>query len=305
MATKIKIPKKWWTVIHLLLLATTAWVAAGALDKLFANRIELLAPPAAIKKQAARVIPASLNRDYSYILRRNIFNSQKSYEGFESPQSKVLGEQAKIPGTGVPKTSLKLKLLGTVVDPDEKQAFAVIENSAGTQQLYRLSDVVGEAKIVKIERNRTLLNHNGKVEALEVDFALKSSSSPRQSGRGKRNGNASSEVSRISEGEYLVSKQYLTSQMSNMNRLLTQVRAVPNLNKSGAANGFKLFSIKRNSIFAKLGLKNRDVIQRINGVELNSAEKGLELFQALRSETSFEVDLIRNSQKTTLRFNIQ
>ncbi|VAX15415.1 General secretion pathway protein C [hydrothermal vent metagenome] len=305
MATRIKIPKKWWTAIHLLLLATTAWVAAGTLGKLFANRVELLAPPAVTKKETATVVPASINRDYSYILRRNIFNSQKSYEGFESTQSKTSSEDTKISGTDAPKTSLKLKLLGTVVDPDGQGAFAVIENSSGTQQLYRLSDIVGGAKIVKIERNRTLLNHNGKVEALEVDFTLKNSSSRKRSGIGQRNGNASSEVSRISEGEYLVSKQYLASQMSNMNRLLTQVRAVPNLNKSGAANGFKLFSIKRNSIFAKLGLRNRDVIQRINGVELNSAEKGLELFQALRSETSFEVDLIRNSQKTTLRFNIQ
>jgi general secretion pathway protein C len=70
-------------------------------------------------------------------------------------------------------------------------------------------------------------------------------------------------------------------------------------------DGFKVFAIRKGSLFDKIGLQNNDVVKRINGVELDSAEKGLELFQALKNETTFNVDLMRKSQKTTMRFSVQ
>ncbi|VAX17050.1 hypothetical protein MNBD_NITROSPINAE02-1587, partial [hydrothermal vent metagenome] len=246
--------------------------------------------------------------DYFYIIRRNIFNSDQSQEYVESlvrAPSPGVGVGIDIAGDDAPKTTLNLTLVGTVLPTDGHTYFAAIENKdTGEQRLYRLGETVSDATIVKIERNRALLKRGENIEALEIDFSLssKGSSSTFSQGVPARRGGV---ISRVGKGEYLVSKKYVDDQLKNMNKLLTQVRAIPNLDKSGATNGFKLFSIKKGSVFDKLGLKNRDLVKRVNGVELNSVENGLELFQALRNETSFEVDVVRGSKNTTLKFNLQ
>jgi len=206
-----------------------------------------------------------------------------------------------------PATSLDLKLLGTLLLGEKR--LAVIQASKGSQGVFKLDEMVNGAQIVSIERSRVGLNNNGRLEVLELDYSKKeqNTSSRARLGSIRKKSLATprfNDVSKTGDGAN-ISKRYLEAQLKNMNSLLTQVRAVPNNDANGNMNGFKLYAIQNGSIFEKIGLSNHDVIQRINGVELDSAEKGLELFQALRNESNFNVDILRNSQKNTLRFNIQ
>ena len=66
--------------------------------------------------------------------------------------------------------------------------------------------------------------------------------------------------------------------------------------KNGAANGFKLFSIQPNSLYASIGIENGDVIQRVNGYEINSPEKALELYQKLRESRHVTIELERGGR---------
>lgn len=307
MKTKIRIPKRWWVAIHLMLLAWIAWIVAGISDGAIVDRLQKIKPEQAIGKNMGLAGPLGHKKiDYFYVVRRNIFNSAQSQDFVDNiSHTPSSGVNIGISGDNVPKTTLNLKLVGTVLSTDGHTYFAAIENKdTGEQHLYRLNEIVSEAKIVKIERNRALLKRGENIEALEIDFSLssKGSSSTASLGVHARRGGV---ITRVAKGEYLVSRKYVDAQLKNMSKLLTQVRAVPNIDKNGSTNGFKLFSIKKGSVFDKLGLKNRDLVKRINGVELNSVENGLELFQALRNETSFEVDVLRGSKKTTLKFNLQ
>ncbi|MGK7345700.1 MAG: type II secretion system protein GspC [Candidatus Nitrospinota bacterium M3_3B_026] len=311
MKFKLRIPKRGWTLIHLALLLWAAWIAAGIVDGIISGATTTAAPrrPAAPERSVAKVSfePAP---DYSYILKRNIFNSSQSPGESGSLEAQGASPDALDDGLSpesAPKTPLGLKLIGTVTDLLDELRFAVIEiTKTGEQRLLRKNGEILGARIIRIERNRVFLERQGTVEALGVDFA----------GEDKRHGQKMASltpaaglggpgVRKISEGEFMISKRFLESKLKNMNRLLTKARAIPNINKDGVTDGFKVFSIKKGSIFDKIGLKNHDVIKRINGVELDSAEKGLELFQALRNETNFEVDLVRNAKKTSMRFTIQ
>ncbi|MBF0171662.1 MAG: hypothetical protein HQK87_11370, partial [Nitrospinae bacterium] len=204
-----------------------------------------------------------------------------------------------------PRTSLGLRLVGTISAGGEGARLAAIERKdVGEAAIYRVDDEVMGARVVRIERNRVYLVREGVTEVLPLD--LEERTDPRSApGRQGFAGTPGADVSEAGEGAYVLSDRYVKAELANMSSLLTQVRAVPNLDKSGAADGFKLFSIKKGSIFDKIGFKDHDVVKRVNGVELDSAEKGLELFQALRSEKSFLVDIDRNNAKKTLTFNIQ
>ena len=92
--------------------------------------------------------------------------------------------------------------------------------------------------------------------------------------------------------------------MENMNQLFTQIRAVPHF-QDGKASGFRLFAIKQDSVFEKIGLKNGDIVTRINGNELTDPARAMSLLQDLRNEGRITVDVNRNRQLTTLNYEIR
>ncbi|MBI4666541.1 MAG: hypothetical protein HY751_09050 [Nitrospinae bacterium] len=307
---KLRIPKKGWTAIHLAIIAWIAWVLAGAVaffigDVLSGSSgMSFTGVPSV--SPMARKAAFQPEEDYTALIQRNIFNSAQSALDMSSAGQREFAASytGGMAVFSAPKTSLGLRLVGTVIDPHGVYRLAAIEaKDTREQKLYKTGDTVLGARIAGILRNKVLLNRGGKLESLDVEFAEGPGGMGRAGARGAMA--AGQDVNQISDTEYAVSKRYLDSQMAAMNQLLTEVRAVPNINKEGKTDGFKIFAIKKNSLFDKVGLQNQDVVKRINGIELNSAEKGLELFQALRNETTFNLDLERKTQKTSMRFTVQ
>lgn len=79
---------------------------------------------------------------------------------------------------------------------------------------------------------------------------------------------------------------------SNLDEVTRQARVVPSF-REGQSQGFKLFSIRPHSLFAKLGLVNGDVLKRINGLSLQTPETALEAFASLHEAQHFNLDLER------------
>jgi len=92
--------------------------------------------------------------------------------------------------------------------------------------------------------------------------------------------------------------------LQNINQLLTQIRVVPNF-QNGQTNGFKVFAIKPNSIFSKIGLKNGDVIQRVNDRDITTPDKAFQAFQELRNEKSLSVEILRRGERKSLHYEIR
>ena len=58
-------------------------------------------------------------------------------------------------------------------------------------------------------------------------------------------------------------------------------------------------------MFAKLGLSNGDTIQKVNGFELTSADKALEVYSSLRDAKSLMVSIERRGKPVTLTYTIK
>ena len=95
----------------------------------------------------------------------------------------------------------------------------------------------------------------------------------------------------------------IESAMENLDQLFTQIRAVP-YTKDGKISVLKLLSVKGDSLFAKLGLKRGDVLEKINGKELD-VQQGMALFNSLKSENKINLELIRRGKPQTLEYDVQ
>jgi type II secretory pathway component PulC len=74
-----------------------------------------------------------------------------------------------------------------------------------------------------------------------------------------------------------------------------QARIVPAF-REGIAVGFKLFSIRPDSFYAKIGIENGDVIRSINDIDLNTPEKALEIYNKLKDTCRFDIGLERGTE---------
>jgi hypothetical protein len=81
--------------------------------------------------------------------------------------------------------------------------------------------------------------------------------------------------------------------------LMTQTRIVPSY-KDGKAQGFKLYAIRANTLLSLLGLQNGDTVKSINGRELDTPDKALEVYSALHEEKKFTLEFERRGSAKTL-----
>jgi general secretion pathway protein C len=110
-------------------------------------------------------------------------------------------------------------------------------------------------------------------------------------------------VRTVGPNRYEIDRNVIDSSLNDLSTIATQARIVPSF-KNGVANGFKLFSIQPNSLYASIGVENGDVIQRVNGYEINAPEKALELYQKLRESGHVTIELERNGQPVRKEYTI-
>jgi general secretion pathway protein C len=297
-------------VVNLLLLALAAYAAAGIASTALAARfipppeVQLSNPPDPFAPEKPR--PASY---YSVIHQRDIFNSAKPVE------APVAVEPPK-------KTQLRVRLWGVAVR-GEKSHCVIEDQSArpSKQELYRINDTVaGIATVKAIEWDRVILDHDGTEEILEltpatgaapVAFASAvpgvSGTTPPSTGTTAlppRRGVEDVSVQVVGENQFAIEQAEVDKAFENLGQLFTQMRAVPHF-EGGQSVGFRLFAIRSGSLFDKIGLRNGDIVKRINDNEISDPSRALAMLQALRNERSLSVDLVRNRQEQRLSYTVR
>lgn len=284
-------------VVNLLLLALAAYSASSIVGTALAARlippaeVELSRPPEPLVQEPVK--PAA---HYALIHKRDIFNSVKP-----TPVAEAAPVEAVV-------TQLKLKLWGTAVF-DTGGSFSIIEDlGARKQGVYGINAMVpGNATVKAIEWDRVVLQHNGKDEILELEKPAAvgaptkalASRAPAAPGAGTGAG-----IQQTAENEFVVPRAEVDSALENMSQLFTQIRAVPHF-EGGEATGFRLFAIRRGSLFDKIGLKNGDIIRNINGQAMNDPTRALALLEQLREAQDLTVAVTRNRKDQTINYTVR
>jgi len=115
---------------------------------------------------------------------------------------------------------------------------------------------------------------------------------------------AIAQIKKINDTTYEVPQAVLDGVLANPMGAATGARVVPAV-KDGKADGFKLYAIRPSSIYAALGLENGDSLHNVNGQELTTADKALEVYTKLRNATSIKLTLTRRGKSITITYNIK
>ena len=302
-------------------MAVCAYFVAQALSTYIASLLEI--EPVVREEGRGRSLEESKEpkltlEDYQVIADRNIFNSAQT----EGESVGVPGEEAPVDmgelGPAV-KSSLDASLVGTLVvgdGADRRSSALVSSGKAKSGKVYFVGDEEGFApsvKLMKVEKGRIEFLNGSRLEyiAIEDDEKGKSIFATRDevfgSGDGDKVAANDKEKPQVKseggEGLITIEQKELDEALANLDRLYSEVRIVPNF-QGGQSKGLKLLSVKPGSLVSKLGIRRGDVLEKINGEELD-LKKGMELFGQLKDMKNFSVDIVRGGKNQTMAYEIR
>lgn len=223
---------------------------------------------------------------FNVIMDRNIFGATL----------KKVSAQVKEPEVeALEPTSLKIALLGTVTG-NQQNSFAVIEEThKKTQGLYRVGDSVENATLKMILRGKVILRVGDRDEILIME-------EPSSSKTEKRGRAATPPVK--AERSITVRLSDLEKPLQDINQLMSNVRISPHF-KDGVADGLVITHIRAGSVFRRLGLRNGDILQEINGNPIENPDHIFSLYNDLKSGSPVSIQIKRRGQQRTLNYRFK
>ena len=288
--------KRYYIIFNLLILTAIIYSAVNLFYKITRSRVVPVQDSASVKQdipdiEQLKKLP--LNH-FSVIAKRNLFGSvDQAAEGKSADHY----EDVEI-------TALNLALLGTIASDDQQSSRAIIQDtSKREQELYKVGDSIQNAVVDKILRRQVILNVGGTEEKLimeEFESSKRPSSRRRQKNKSLRpsRGNTSRATT------ITVNRKDIEESLSDINQILSQVRIRPH-SKDGTSDGLAISRIKRGSIFSKLGLRNGDIIQEIDGRGLSNPEDVFKLYENLKSGSGTSLQISRRGRPRTLNYKFR
>ncbi len=229
--------------------------------------------------------------DYSIIFKRSLFGA----------------EAASTPDAPAAVAVSDLALKGTA--DIQGEGFAVFEEvDSGEQDVFAVGErIFGGPKLVSVATRSAVILRSGRRQTIKIEDdeapAPSKKKAPKPGDKGKKQEQLSG-IRETGEGSYLVDRREVDHAIENLNSVITEVRAVPFL-RDGNSMGFRLFAIKRGSIFERMGLKNGDVVRNINGTQLTDPSMAMGLLGEIQTAEVITVDLIRQNKASTLTYKVR
>jgi general secretion pathway protein C len=227
---------------------------------------------------------------YAPILEKGLFG--KATQGKLTPI--VQSSAAKNPAA----TSQKdLLLLGTAVG-SFRETFALVQKlSTKEERVFRLGDQVFDiGTLATVRKEMAEIEAGGKRIKIYTPMSAATEAAPA--------GQPGAMASQVGAGSFVVDQRSLNAALDNIGQAMTDARLLPSM-KDGKVEGFKASEVKPAGIFGMIGIKNGDILLRINDFPIDSPEKAIQSFVSLKGQNKIRLDLIRDGQPATFNYDIR
>lgn len=246
---------------------------------------QLLQPPLPRIIAQTVDISASGNFDLQGLLAAQLF-------GQATPDS----APSATPVEQIPASDLNLVLVGVVAAGPESLALIRVEPEPETP--FAIGDEISHGVTLRaVYPDRAIIQRRGRTEALLLEDVAASlgdtalASAPAQPGIRAHGGNS-----------FTVDREFVRTELRNPD-IFRQALIVPN-----AGGGFLVRQIQPGSVYAKLGLRVGDVIHKVNGQRIDSANEALQLYQqlgGLEQVGAVQLEVMRAGRIEQLEYTIQ
>jgi len=197
----------------------------------------------------------------------------------------------------------ELMLLGTAVG-SFRETFALVRHMTKQEErVFRLGDMVFDAgRLAEVGKERAFIVINNKKVELLTPMTPPASAPAGQPAPGAAH--TAIAVASTGAGSYVIDQRALNAALDNPAQAMSDARLLPS-QKDGKVEGFKASEVKPNGVFSMIGIKNGDVLLRLNDFPMDSPDKALQSFIALKGQNRLKLDIIRDGQPQTFNYDIR
>lgn len=294
--------QKWILSINIGLAILIITVLAMIFSTLASFKLNKAFPKGTPKPQSAVTAPVVVADlpSFSIILEKGLFGPAtvgKLVPFVDAKAAEIKVEQ-QAPAAG------DLLLQGTVVG-SFRETFALIQKSSTKEErVFRMGDKVFDiGPLVSVKSDTAEILVGGKRVTILTPMAVAAGASipvPVAPAVSKPSGLATA----VGAGNYVIDQRALNAALDNIGQAMTDARLLPSI-KDGKVEGFKASEVKPQGIFGMIGMKNGDVLLRINDFPIDSPEKAIQSFATLKGQSRIKLDMIRDGQPTTFNYDIR
>jgi len=329
-------------VIDLLILLILAAFVAAAVDQVVSGMIDGAILKAkglgtktakstsfmTTKTKAAHAGASFQPADGTAILSRNFFDSETgplddsgtSLIDVTGPE--VFGETAADLTALPPRCTAPFTIVGLFAASDPAWAFAAVQINEKTQ-IVRVGETLQSFKVNDITWKYLFLGQaggattcyldiwgdeiaGGKVSPAAMGAAGKFEPPPPTSFEDKKNFQSllNSSIQDVSPTEKNIDKSLIDYLLENKQMMMQSGRVLPNI-ENEEINGFKVYGIRKTSLWGMLGVQNGDVIKSVNGLAFTGPDSALEAFGKLQGSDHLLVTINRRGSEMNLDLNIK
>ena len=249
--------------------------------------------------------------DFKIIWNRNLFNSEQKDE---------VAKEAVSENTCQPvMADLPLKFTGVIFGGSKETSLVLLESTATKQSdTFLLNDTVpGDSKIVDISRDRVFFLREG--NACPEYLELQQPPAPKRrvpnlarsrQDRGVVVSDSQYEFSesgftRARDGNIVADRRWVDKALTtDFTKTLQDAKASPHV-VNGDVKGFVLTRIRPDSVYEKMGFQDGDVVEQINGIDLNDAGRAIQTLNSLKNENAIELMVKRNGVAVPLKIQVK
>ncbi|WP_129127258.1 type II secretion system protein N [Geomonas oryzae] len=282
------------------IIAVAALIAADLLS----FKISGLYPRNAQKPASQSATAPAASQDlltFGPILERGLFG--KATQGKLTPIVQTASTAA---GQAAPPPAAvnDLILLGTAVGSFRETFALVLKSSTHEERVFRLGDTVFSAgPLVSVKKDVAEILVGGKgVKILTPTAAAEAAATAAAAPAAPASGGGL--AASAGAGNYIVDQRALNAALDNIGQAMTDARLLPSM-KDGKVEGFRATEVKPQGIFGTVGIRNGDVLLRMNDFPIDSPEKAIQSFASLKGQSRIKLDLIRDGQPTTFTYDIR
>ena len=201
--------------------------------------------------------------------------------------------------TAPPVSQSDLSLLGTAIGSPRASFVLVRRNSSNEERVFKLGE-----KVFDLGTLSTIKKETAEIRSGSQLITLRTPSAPAESAKTAQPAAGIGVTKPMAGGSGIIDQRALNAALDNIGQAMTDARLLPSL-KDGKVEGFKVSEVKPQGVFAAVGLKNSDILVKINEFPIDSPEKAIQSFVTLKGQNRIKLDLIRDGAPTTLTYDIR
>ncbi|MBJ6726626.1 type II secretion system protein N [Geomesophilobacter sediminis] len=292
--------QRWLLPLNLLLALLILAVLALVASDLVSFKMSALFPRRAAGSSAPAPPPPAAEDllSFSAILEKGLFG--KATQGKLTPIT--LAAPAGKGGAAAPAAPSvsDLTLLGTAVGSFRETFALIVKASTHEERVFRLGDMVFSAgPLVAVKKDVAEIVVGGKRVKILTPNAVAEAAKPGAPAAG-----TPGLAAPTGAGNYVVDARALNAALDNIGQAMTDARLLPSV-KDGKVEGFRASEVKPQGIFGTVGIRNGDVLLRVNDFPIDSPEKAIQSFASLKGQSRIKLDMIRDGQPTTFNYDIR